>query len=1088
MLLKKITLLLCILTLTSVMYADESKKDDKKIQTSTFSNLKWRSIGPAIASGRIIDFAVNPDDYNEFYVAVASGGVWKTTNKGTTFQPIFDNYGSYSIGCVEIDPNNKNVVWVGTGENNSQRAVSYGDGVYKSIDGGKSFKKMGLETSEHIAKIFIDPRNSDIIFVAAQGPLWRKGGERGLYKSEDGGENWTLVLGPNNPKEISDNTGVSDLVTDPRNPDVMYASTYQRRRHVYTLINGGPEGAVYKSVDAGKTWNKLTNGLPGGLVGRIGLAISPVNPDFVYAIVEASEGRGGFFKSEDRGASWTKKNSKISSSAQYYQEIICHPKDVNTVYSLSTYTSYTTDGGANWTSLGNNERHVDDHALWINPNNPDHFLIGGDGGVYETFDHGKYYRFFENLPITQFYRVTVDNDYPFYNIYGGTQDNNTLGGPARTQNQYGIMNQDWRFTVGGDGFETVVDPKDPNIVYSQPQYGVLVRYDKLSGEITLIKPKEELGEELRWNWNSPVIISPHDHKTLYFAANKLFKTTDRGHSWTKVSEDLTQQIDRNKLEIMDKVWEPEAVAKNASTSLYGNIVSLDESPLKQGLIYVGTDDGLIQVTEDDGKTWRKISSFPTVPETTYVSDIAADLFDEYTVYATFDNRKRADFKSYIIKSTDKGNTWTSISGNMNDEKQLQTVHTFAQDHVNPNLLFIGTEFGVYTSLNGGKEWLKFSNGMPTICIKDLDIQRRENDLAVATFGRSFYIFDDYSPLRTASEELLNNEAHIFPVKDAWNYIQDRSFGRHSLGETFYRAENYKLGAVFTYNYRDNYKTLKSKRVEEYKDDKKTYADYPTWDELREEDNEENPYLIFMIKDKEGNNVRRLTASASAGIKRLHWDLRYNDFSSITEKTDPNTNSAFPVLPGKYSVSMSINEDGIVRELTKPVEFEVKMLENTTLPATDLTALNNFRNEAFEVRKNLSGADLFLKDAKNKLKLYENIVHALPNTSNDMFKDLEAIKKDIFEIDFIMNGDRTKSKRNANQTPSLNNRMGDVLWGFWFSTGKISETNHRVLGILKSEFKKVYSQIKSLDIKLNQMAAELEKAGGPWTPGNIPNID
>ena len=1077
-----------ILSFTTIMTA-EDKKDNKKLKSSNLNGLKWRSIGPAIASGRIVDFAVNPDDFNEYYVAVASGGVWKTINNGTTFKPIFDSYGSYSIGCVEIDPNNHNVVWVGTGENNSQRSVSYGDGVYKSIDGGKSFKNMGLKTSEHIGKIMIDPRNSDIVFIASQGPLWKKGGERGLYKSTDGGENWELILGPNKPEAISENTGVSDLVFDPRNPDVMYVSTYQRRRHVYTLINGGPDGAVYKSVDAGKTWNKLTNGLPGGLVGRIGLAISPVNPDFVFAIVEASEGRGGFFKSEDRGASWLKKNSQISSSAQYYQEIICHPTDENTVYSLSTRTSFTTDGGTLWTNLSNKEKHVDDHALWINPNNPQHLLIGSDGGVYETFDHGKYYRFFENLPLTQFYRVSVDNDYPFYNVYGGTQDNNTLGGPARTQGQFGILNQDWRFTVGGDGFETVIDPKDPNIIYSQPQYGVLVRYDKKSGEITLVKPKEELGEELRWNWNSPLIISPHDHKTLYFAANKLFKTTDRGHSWTKISDDLTQQIDRNQLEIMDKVWEPEAVAKNASTSLYGNIVSLDESPIKKGLIYIGTDDGLIQVTEDDGKTWRKISSFPSVPETTYVSDIAADLFDENTVYATFDNRKRADFKSYIIKSTDKGNSWTSISSNMNDGDKLKTVHTFIQDHVNKDLMFIGTEFGVYTTINGGKEWMELSNGLPTICIKDIDIQRRENDLAIATFGRSFYILDDYSPLRTATEEVFNKEAHIFPIKDSWMYLEDRSFGRRSLGETFYRAENYKVGAVFTFYYKDSFKSLKSKRQEIDKEnkDKKNYQ-FPTWEELRKEDNETKPYLIFTIKDSEGNNVRRLTSPVSSGLKRIVWDMRYNDNSHITEKTQPNKNSAFPVLPGKYSVTLSIYENGNIRELVSPVSFNLVMLNNTTLPAEDKLALDKFQKEAFEVRKNLSGANSFLNDAKTKLKLFTNIIKALPNTSNKLFSDLKEIEDKLYDINFILSGDVTKSKRNKNQTPSLNNRLGDVLWGFWYSTSKISETNIRVLNLIKSEFKKVYSDIKSVDSKFDEMALELEKLGSPWIRGKVPNLD
>ncbi|HEX9007620.1 MAG TPA: glycosyl hydrolase, partial [Bacteroidota bacterium] len=576
-----------ILTFSTGAAAERPKgstKPDSVMSAATFQGLKFRSIGPALTSGRVVDFAVDPTDRSHYYVAVASGGVWKTVNAGTTFTPVFDDQASYSIGCVALDPNNPGVVWVGTGENNSQRSVAYGDGVYRSDDGGKSWKNMGLRRSEHIGKILVDPRNSNVVYVAAQGPLWGPGGERGLYKTSDGGQSWKAVL------SISENTGVSDIAFDPRNPDVVYAAAYQRRRHVWTLIDGGPESALYKSTDAGGSWNKLTSGLPSDDVGRIGIAVSPVRPDVVYAIVEAAGKTGGFFRSTDRGATWEKRSEYVSGGPQYYNEIFCDPKNVDRVYSMDVFLMVTDDGGKNFGHLGERSKHVDNHAMWIDPVNTDYYLVGCDGGIYESFDRGATWNFKSNLPVTQFYRVTVDNAKPFYNIYGGTQDNFSLGGPSRTLSATGITNSDWYVTVGGDGFVSAVDPENPNIVYSESQYGGLVRFDKQSGELIGIKPQERKGEEpLRWNWDSPLLVSPHKHTRLYFAANRIFRSEDRGDSWTAISPDLTRQIDRNKLPVMGKVWSVDAVAKNTSTSFYGNITALTESPVKEGLLYAGTD-------------------------------------------------------------------------------------------------------------------------------------------------------------------------------------------------------------------------------------------------------------------------------------------------------------------------------------------------------------------------------------------------------------------------------------------------------------------------------------------------------------------
>ncbi|HVF59665.1 MAG TPA: glycosyl hydrolase, partial [Thermoanaerobaculia bacterium] len=743
------------------------KKDEKKKEpwsAETFAGLELRGIGPAVASGRVGDIAIHPSDESTWYVAAASGGVWKTINAGTTWAPIFDKQGSYSIGCLAIDPKDPLVVWVGSGENNVQRSVSYGDGVYKSVDGGRTWENVGLKASEHIGKILIDPRDSNVVYVAAQGPLWSAGGDRGLYKTTDGGKTWKAVL------QISENTGITDVVLDPRDPDVLYAAAHQRRRHVWGIVAGGPESGLHKSADGGATWKKLSNGLPSEEIGRIGLAIAPSDPGTLYAIVEAAGKASGFYRSQDGGSSWEKRSDHVSGSPQYYQEIFVDPKDADRIYSMDAWAHVSEDGGKTFRRLGERFKHVDNHALWIDPDDSKHLLMGSDGGIYESWDRAATWDFKSNLSLAQFYRVAVDNAAPFYNLYGGTQDNNTLGGPSRTVSASGITNDDWFVTVGGDGFQSRVDPTDPNIVYSQWQYGGLVRYDRKSGELIDIKPVEEAGEEpLRFFWDSPLIVSPHAPTRLYFAANKVFRSDDRGDSWKRVSPDLTRRLDRNTLKIMGRVWGPDAVFKNSASSYFGNVVALAESPKVEGLLYAGTDDGLVQVSEDGGASWRKIERFPGVPEMTYVARLDAGKHDASTVYAAFDNHKMGDFKPYALKSTDRGKTWTSIAG---DLPEKGTVYALAEDHVNRDLLFAGTEFGVFFTVDGGKKWIQLNGGMPTIAVRDIAIQQRENDLVLATFGRGFYILDDYTPLRHVRTEAdLEKDAILYPVKKTWMFIQ-----------------------------------------------------------------------------------------------------------------------------------------------------------------------------------------------------------------------------------------------------------------------------------------------------------------------------
>lgn len=1077
---KKIFLtVLCITIFLNLIQAQELKKDNSNpYKSTTFNGLNFRALGPAVTSGRIGDFAVNPNNIHEYYVAAAMGNVWKTTNSGTTWTPIFENYGSHSIGCLTLDPNNPNVLYVGTGENNSQRSVSWGDGIYRSEDGGKSFKNIGLQKSEHIAKILIDPRDSKVIYVAAQGPLWGPGGQRGLYKSTNYGATWDSVL------YISPNTGVTDVVMDPRNPDVLYAASYQRRRHVWTLLNGGPESAIYKSTDAGKTWTKLTNGLPSVDIGRIGLAISPVNPDYVYAIIEAAYDEGGFYRTTDRGASWQKMSNYKNVSPQYYSEIFADPIQIDKLYVMDTYSQVTTDGGKTFTPISTKGRHVDDHAFWINPKNTNHYLIGGDGGVYETFDGGNTFHFKDNLPITQFYRISVDNYEPFYRVMGGTQDNNSMIVPSRTINEEGIVNADWIPLVGGDGYEALTDPTNPNIIYCLWQYGGLTRHDLQSGELMSIKPQEKAGEEpYRWNWDTPLMISPNNPNVIYTAANKVFKSTDKGNSWEVISDDLTRKIDRNKLPIMGRIWSVDAVAKNASTSFYGNIVSLTESPLAEGLLYVGTDDGLIQVTEDGGKNWRKVEKFPGVPETTYVSCLYASLFDANTVYATFDNHKKADFKPYILMSKDRGKTWQSITG---DLKEPFVVYSIIQDHKNPNLLFIGTEYGVFFTINGGKNWIQLKGNIPTQAVRDIDIQRRENDLAVSTFGRGFYILDDYSPLQQLNEKTLIDENYkLFDVKNAWMFIL-RNATFSALGSSYFKADNPPFGATFTYYVKEAPKTLKEIRKEKEKEliKKGEPVFYPSWDELRKEDDEEKPYLLFTIYDENDNVVRKLKTNIKAGINRITWDLRYASTNPVKKPSEENP-SGYPVMPGIYKVSMSVSINGKITQVTEAKTFEAKVLNNVTLPAKDKAELVSFQRKVSELNRNVRAAIEISNELKDKLETIRTLLLRTENVPTSLFEEVSRMSLENKNLFRKLTGDEVIANRNEPTYPSISDRLGEITYGMWQTSSAPTQSYLNNYQIASDEFNIVAESLRKLnDLDLKNLESQLDKLNAPWTPGRM----
>lgn len=1084
-----LTSLVILLSFSAEMTAKEkpSETNSDSLKSSTFSGLKLRSIGPAFTSGRIADFAVNPENTSEYYVGVASGNVWKTTNNGTTFSPVFDRYGAYSIGVVTMDPNNHNVIWVGTGENNHQRALGYGDGVYKSVDGGESWKNMGLKDSRQIGGIVVDPRNSDVVFVAAEGSAWGPGGDRGLYKSTDGGKTWNKTL------DISENTGVNNVVIDPADPDVLYLTTEQRRRHVFTKIGGGPESAVYKSTDNGDTWRKITKGLPGVDLGGMGIAISPADHNVLYIIVEAAEDKGGFFRSNNRGESW-KKMSDYSSSGQYYNEIYCDPVDVNKVFSTETRTQLTRDGGKTWETLGLSNRHVDDHALWIDPEDTNHFMIGGDGGIYETFDEGQHWLFKSNLPVTQFYRVQVDNDFPFYNVYGGTQDNNSFGGPAQNLSSAGVSSEDWFPVLGGDGFWVQIDPEEPNIVYCEYQYGNMYRYDKKTGESLNIKPRPRKDEKTyKWNWNAPLIISPHSNTRLYAFANKVFRSDDRGQSWKVISEDLTSQTDRNTWPVMDHYWSYDAVAKNVSTSLFGTGVSLAESPVQEDLVFAGTDDGVISITENAGETWTQVKSFPGVPEFTYISDIMPSKHNASVVYASFDNRKRDDFKPYILKSTDKGKTWISIA---NDLPEEGTVHTMEQDPVNENLIFAGTEFGAFFSIDGGNEWVQFKSGIPTISVRDMTIQSRENDLVLASFGRGFYILDDYTPLRQLADnqDILDEDAHIFDVSDAMMYIEEG--GKYGQGATLFHAANPEFGAVFTYLLKDKPKTLKQMRHEE---EKKLFKDkkpipQPDFDQLRNEENEIAPYLVFTVKDMQGNVVRKITQRPSKGINRVNWDLRFDNPMPARMRSgdfNPTESSRGGLLavPGNYSVELEMVVRDSVKHLVDPVSFHTHILQAATLPRQDAEQADQFNQKVAELVRVMRGAEELTSD--NLDKVHTMMQTALQSSAGNM-ELLSRLRKAELELkDIIWEFEGPEAKASWEEIPPidmpLNRRLNSILYSAWESMQGVTGTMRDGYEILMDEFPPVLDRVKASNTEIEAIEDQMSDMGLQWTPDRIPEF-
>jgi photosystem II stability/assembly factor-like uncharacterized protein len=1066
----------------------QARAGDMDPLSRAVQGLRLRSIGPALASGRVSDVEVHPIRPTTWYVAAGSGGVWRTTNAGTTWTPLFDDQPSYSIGDIALDPGNPETVWVGTGENVSGRHVGWGDGVYRSRDAGRTWVRVGLERSEHIGKILVDPRDGNVVLVAAEGPLWAGGGDRGVYRTTDGGESWVRVL------SVDDDTGATDLEFDPGNPDVVYAATFQRRRHVWAYLGGGPGSGIHKSTDGGATWRKVETGLPSGDLGKIGLAVTPADPALVYATIEAdAEGRG-FYRSQDRGESWERQSGYISGGTgpHYYQEIEASPADPDLVYQMDVFFQVTRDGGATFDNLGTGrEKHSDNHALWIDPADGNHLLAGTDAGLYETFDEGTTWRHFPNLPISQFYKVALSNGEPFYDVLGGAQDLGTLHGPARTTNIEGVRSQDWYVPMGADGYGVAIDPGDPDILYLETQVGDLYRYDRRSEEALPIQPQPSPGDPPeRWNWDAPVLISPHAPQRLYFASQRLWRSDDRGDSWTPVSGDLTRNRNRYEMDFLGRVWSVDALYDNGAMSNYATLTAVSESPVAEGVLYTGSDDGWIHASPDGGATWTRAAALPGAPEDVFINDVEAarDLADG--VFVVGDGHKGGDFSPYVFESRDQGRSWRSLAG---DLPAGTIVWAIQQDPVTPDLLFLATEFGLYTSPDRGARWIKLGGGVPTIAFRDLKVHERDADLVGASFGRGFYVLDDYSPLRAMASGALTGPGALFAPRDAWSYVPmvpGQARGVPTLGSDFYVADNPPFGAVFTYWLAEAPGTARETRRAREDSLRARGADapFPGYEALRTESLESGPKALLVVKDGSGRTVRWVAGPARGGLHRVAWDLRGPPPDPV-ELSSPGfsppwvTDPQGPlVAPGRYSVELMLLAGGTARQVGVPQSFQVKAVPNT--PAgTDLVAVAAFQDEARRLSRRVAGATEELAWSRDRIRHMRAALLETPGADAALFTRLDDLERALDALSVRLSGDPVRGRLSEPSAPSISQRVGNAIYGHWDTRQTPTATARTSLEWGREAFEVFMPDLRArIDNDLAALEAALEAAGAPWTPG------
>ena len=1124
----KIIVLALTFSLITNLFSQEKNKTPF-IETA-LKGFKFRSVGPAFMSGRIADISIDPKNENTWYDAVGSGGAWKTTNAGTTWSCLTEKMPFYSTGCISIDPNNNQSIWLGTGENVGGRHVGIGHGIYHSTDGGKTWKNKGLKNSEHLSKIIIHPKNSNIIWAASQGPLWSSGGDRGLFKSVDGGNSWKNTL------KIDEWTGVTDIIIDPRNPDILYCASWQRHRNVASYIGGGPGTSIYKSIDGGENWNKINKGLPSSNMGKIGLAISPMNPDIVYAAVETERRKGAVYRSANSGGSWEKMSETVSAGTgpHYYQELVASPHKFDKIYLMNVRVLISENGGKTFSSMKEIRKHSDNHAMVFKKNDPNYILVGTDGGIYETFDNTKNWKFVGNLPITQFYKLAVDDATPFYNIFGGTQDNNTQGGPSRTLRRDGISNADWFVLLGGDGHQPATEPNNPNIVYAQSQEGYLNRIDRSSGEVVSIRPQEGIDEPYeRFNWDSPIVVSHHNPKTIYFGSQRVWKSNNRGDSWTPISKDLTKDEERFSLPIMGRIQSIDNAWDVYAMSTYNTITSISESKLDSNIIYIGTDDGIIQSTKDGGLQWDKmtVDQLPKTPASAFVNDIKTDLFDSKKTYICLDNHKFGDYQPYLFKTTDGGKTWKKIT---NGIPKNTLVWRIVQDHENPNLLFLGTEYGVYVSLNQGEKWHKFSNGLPTIPVRDLTIQRRENDLVLATFGRSFYILDDYSPIRNFTEDSLNQEAVLFEPRKALQYTPEIG-GTSSDGSASFKTENPKYGTIISYYIKEGYKTLAQKRIEKENsagiddnilekireagynfknileaeiseikaktkmDDKtikkvlmtiKKYQSkkedipFKGWEALDKEKIDDKPEVLIEITNLEGEVVKQIIKPLKKGLNRANWDL--STFNTTVVKASDKGGKSWryggamykEVSPGIYKVKIYKRQGTILTLLAGPVSLNVERLRSNILKNPLENKHDSYYKSLADFTAKLRTSQYELEKANNIVKTMKSNIKFLKANKQELTKDIYTLLNTMHELNSTIGGSATKKEVGEKDFLTINDRLSSARGGWYSNTYGPTALHMKSFEMAKELYNKMNPKVMEYIEKVNRISILFEKAGGP----------
>jgi photosystem II stability/assembly factor-like uncharacterized protein len=882
-----------LLSLLALLVLAGPARSAQGLDDAVLAPLAARSIGPAGMSGRVASVCASVEDPNLIYVGAATGGVWRSRDGGLSWTPVFDDQPAASIGAVQLFQPSPEVVWVGTGEGNPRNSTSVGKGIFRSLDGGATWQHLGLEETEKIHRIVLHPEDPDTAWVGALGPTWSDGKERGVYKTTDGGRTWRQVL------FVDERTGCADLVADPRNPNKLFAAMWSHRREPWTFTSGGEGSGLFVSRDGGESWERLDGkgGFPAGPLGRMGIAIARSRPEVVYALVEA-EGNS-LVRSEDGGVTWRTMNDDddVAQRPFYYADIRVDPKDPDRVYNLSSIVRVSNDGGRSFeTFIPYSLIHPDHHALWIHPERPELLIDGNDGGVAISTDHGESWRFCRALPLAQFYHIAVDQDVP-YHVYGGMQDNGSWRGPNDVWENGGIRNHHWQEVGFGDGFATVPLPQDSTKGYAMSQGGALLRWDVETGERRMIRPVGPKGVDLRFNWNAAIALDPFDpENAVYYGSQFLHRSPDQGASWQTLSPDLTTN---------NPDWQEQAESGGLTPDVtaaenFCSILTIAPSPLERGTIWVGTDDGRVQLTRDGGETWESLEeNVLGVPRHTWVPHIEASKHDPATAYAVFDDHRRGDWTTHVYRTTDHGRSWVSIAAPNVDGY----AHCIEEDPVDPDLLFLGTEFGLWVSTDAGRSWSKWTSGLPTVGVRALVVHPREHDLVVGTHGRAAYVIDDISPLRDLEAGARPEALHLFPLSPAQQHRTMQTGASRFPGTEEFRGETSDYGAAITFWYEPPSEEPAEQAPESDEDDED------------DEDDPREPELVIEVHDAEGTLLRSLEPSPRRGLNRVHWNLRRDGFRRPGQRRRGGERPAGPeVPPGRYRVVLRAGEQRAEGEL------------------------------------------------------------------------------------------------------------------------------------------------------------------------------